>query len=107
MELRILREDRPLELAQPRPGSIPSSSTSACARVLVGLEGLGLALRAVEGEHQLRVQALALRVLADQRLELADQLGVAAQRQLGLDPLLERGEAQLVEPGDLACAKGS
>ena len=34
----------------------------------------------------------------DQGLELADEHGVAAQRELGVDPLLERGHAQLVQP---------
>ena len=40
-------------------------------------------------------------MLEDQRLELSDQLAVAATREVGLDPLLERDEPQLLEPRDL------
>ena len=40
-------------------------------------------------------------MLPGQRLELADQLGIAAERELRLDPPLDRGQAQLLEPGDL------
>ena len=77
------------------------SSSSARARVPVRLERLGLSARAVEREHQLAAQALAMGVLRDQRLQLADQLGVAAERKVGLDALLERREAQVVEPAAL------
>ena len=47
------------------------------------------------------MQPLPQRVLSHERLELADQLGVAAELELGRDALLERAEAQLLEPGDL------
>jgi hypothetical protein len=40
-------------------------------------------------------------VLAYQRLELGDHLGVAAERELHLDELLERGRTQVLEAGDL------
>ena len=45
-------------------------------------------------------QPLAQRVLGDERLELADELRVAAEREVGVDPLLERREAELLEPDD-------
>ena len=63
-----------------RPGSMPSSSDRARARVAVGLERLGLAAAAVEGEHQLAAEPLAERMLGHERLELAHQLGVAPRR---------------------------
>ena len=37
----------------------------------------------------------------DERLELGDELGVAPEREVGLDPLLERDGAELLEPRDL------
>ena len=40
------------------------------------------------------------RLLVRERLELGDQPAVLAERQFGLDALLERGEPQLVEPRD-------
>ena len=48
--------------------------------MLVRLERIGLALAAVQRQHQMRTQALAIRMLAYQRLELADQLAVLAER---------------------------
>ena len=44
----------------------------------------------------------AQRVLADELLELGDQLGVAAERQISLDPTLERDQPLLLQAGDVA-----
>ena len=66
------------------------------------MERVGLAAAAVEREHQLAAQALAEHVLGDQRLELRHQLVMAAERQVGVDPILERGQPELLQPGDLA-----
>jgi hypothetical protein len=44
-------------------------------------------------------------VLAHQRLELADQRGVPAEREIGVDPILERREALLLQPRSLALRK--
>ena len=49
-------------------GSIPSSSTSVVACVLVGVEGLGLSVGAIQGEHLLGARAFSKRVLADEPL---------------------------------------
>ena len=49
------------------------------ARVLEGLQRIGLPLAAaIEGQHQLPAQAFAEGMLADQRLQLAQHLGVGA-----------------------------
>ena len=40
-------------------------------------------------------------MLADERLELADDVAVSAELEVGVDPLLERDEPQLLEPADL------
>ena len=45
-------------------------------------------------------------MLPDERLELADELVLAAEAQLGLDPVLESGEPELLEPRDLALREG-
>ena len=71
------------------------------ARLPVGLERLGLAPAAVERQQPLRVNALAQRVLGQQRLDLADDLLVAARGQVGVDRQLGGGQAQLLEPADL------
>ena len=81
-------------------GSSPKLVDERLPRRAVGLERLGLPPGAVEREHQLAAQALAQRVLGDERLELGHERRVPAERELGLDPLLERREPQLLEPLD-------
>ena len=46
------------------------------------------------------MQALAERVLGDERLELADELAVRAGGELGLDRAFERAQPLLLEPPD-------
>jgi hypothetical protein len=77
VQSRILAEDRPLELLQSRAGLDPQLVDERSARVLVGVERLGLATGAVQRRHQVPAQALPERVLGDERLEFADQLAVA------------------------------
>ena len=64
------------------PGSTPIASTSAVARLAVGVERVGLPAAAVQRQHPLRVQPLAQRLLGDERLELADHLAVPARGQV-------------------------
>ena len=58
-----------------------------------------MATAAVERKHQLAAQPLAEGVGGDERFQLADQPCVAAEQELGVEPLLESDHAQLVEPG--------
>ena len=44
---------------------------------------------------------LAERVRVDEKLELGNELGTDAEREIGLDALLERSEPKLFEPFDL------
>ena len=75
----------------PRPWY--ASSASACRP------------RPVEREHQLSAQTLAQRVLRDKRLQLGDQVAVAAEREVGLDPLLDCRQPKLLQPRDLDLRK--
>ena len=70
------------------------------------LERVGVAPRAVEREHELGAQALAQRLLPGQRLELAHELGMAAEREVGVDPSLQAGQAELLQAGDLGLGEG-
>ena len=88
-------------------GSSPSSSESSRLACAVGDERLGLPSGSVEREHQLAAQPLPA---AAARLR-----GLRARRparawrpasQIGLDPLLERDPAQLLETGDLGLSEG-
>src|SRR6266446_1929931 len=68
---------------------------------LIGAECFRLPAGAVEGQHQLAAQALAMGVFDDQDFEFTDQAGVASESQFGLDPLLDRLQTETFEPYDL------
>ena len=72
----------------------------------IDLERVRLAAAAIEGQHQLAAEALALPVLAHEPLELRNQLRVPPQREVGLDPLLECGQPLLLEPRSLGAGEG-
>ena len=82
------------ELLDQRPPGVP-----------IGAQGVGLAARPVEGEHELLVQSLSQGHLADQLGEWADRVAVAAEPELQVHPAFRRRPAQLVEPGDLAAGE--
>ncbi len=71
----------------------------------VDLERVCLAAAAIEGQHQLAAQTLPQRLLAHEPLELGNQLRVPAERELGLDPLLERGQPLLLQPRSLGAGE--
>ena len=100
VERGILPEDRPLQLLERRARVDPELVDESPARLLVGVQRLGLPTRPVERRHQIHPEALAERVLGDERLELPDQLVVAPECEVGVDPQLQRGEPDLLEPGD-------
>ena len=100
LERRVLGQDLLLELPE-RRARLEPELVERRPRVAVGLERLRLPARAVEREHELAPEPLAVRMLGDQRLELADQARVAAEREVGLDPLLERRQPELLEPAGL------
>ena len=68
------------------------------AGVLVLGQCVGLPAAAIQGEHQLRPQTLAVGMLDDQRAELGHDLAMATQREIRVDPGLERTQAQLLQP---------
>ena len=101
VQRRVLHEDRPLELLQLDARLEPELVVEQRPRPPVHLEALRLPAAPVEREHQLRPEPLAERVLGGERLELGDEREVAAERELGVDALLDGGEPQLLEPLDL------
>ncbi len=96
----ILPKDRPLQLLERRARLDPELVDEGPARILVGVQGLRLPTRPVQRGHQTPPQALAERVLGDERLELSDQLVVAPECEVGVDPELHRCQPDLLEPGD-------
>src|SRR5829696_2627730 len=68
---------------------------SAC--VLIGLQRLGLTAGTIQRGHELPAQALTEREFHHQPAQVADQVAVAAQRQLCFDPLLKGSQSALLE----------
>ena len=102
VEGRVVLEDLPLERLELLAGLQPELLDEPAARRLERLERVGLATGAIQREHQLRREALPQRVLAERGREPADEVDVPAIGELALEPPFERGEAQLLEPCDLA-----
>ena len=96
-----MSQDRLLELAQRTAGLDTELLDEDVAQILVRGERLGLTAGAIQRKHQLRTQALAQRMLAHERLELADQVPVFAELELGVDALLDSRDVQLLEPSNL------
>ena len=55
--------------------------------------------------HEDGPRPLAERVLENERLDLSDELGMAAEREVGLEPALERLQAELFEAGNLGLSE--
>jgi hypothetical protein len=72
------------------------------AGVLEHAERVGLTARRVQRAHELAAQPLPQRMLGGQLLDLGNELGATAECQVGVDPVLGRGQPQLGEPGDRA-----
>jgi hypothetical protein len=100
VEARVLAEDRLLELLQRRPRLQPQRVTGL-AHALERLQRGGLAAASVLREHQLPAEPLAAGVLRRERLQLGRELAVAAERQVRLHPVLQRGQPELLEPRHL------
>jgi hypothetical protein len=96
----VLPQDRSLQLLERGTRHEPEPVDECPARILVGVQGLRLPTRPVERRHQMCPEAFAERVLGDQRLELRDQLVVAPEAEVRVDPELHCCQPDLLEPGD-------
>ena len=95
----VLREDGGLEPAELDARFDAELLDEVVAGPLEGPQRLGLLARSVERTHQLAPSSLAQWLRRDQRLELGCKTLVLAQRQLGVDEVLDRDTMQLLEPG--------
>ncbi len=87
-------EDLRLEPLELRAGLDPEFVDEAGARILVDLQGLRLPARTIQREHELPAKGLAERMVANERLERADDVAVPAELEIGLDPLLDGRRAE-------------
>jgi hypothetical protein len=100
-ERGVLAQDRVVQGAQLGRRLDADLVDQRPAGLAIGLQRLGLAAGPVEREHPLRVQALAQRVLHQQRVDLGDDPVVAPGGELGVDGELGGGQPQLLEAPDL------
>ena len=101
IERGILVENRALELPERERGFDAERLHERASRIAIRRERVRLPSRAIESEHELGAEALTEWVPAHQQLELGDELGIAAEGEIHLDPFLEGLEPKLLEPRDL------
>ena len=103
----VLPKDRPLQLLERRARVDSKLDDESPARILVGVQRLGLPTRPVQRSHQIHPQVLAERVFGYECLDLSDELVLATECEVGVDPELDRRESDLLEPGDAPPARSS
>jgi hypothetical protein len=94
----VAGEDGPLEPLELGPGLDAQLLDQPLACPGKGRQRVGLPPAAVQRGHELRPQPLPQRVGVGQLPQLAHQLGVPAQREIGLDAALQRLQALLAKP---------
>ena len=102
VERWVVIEYRRLQGAQLRAWVQAQFLQQHVTRVPEGTQRFGLPPGAVQGEHQEPVQPFAHRVRGSQRAKLGDDLGMAAQSEVGLQTVLQRVHAQFVQTSGLA-----
>jgi hypothetical protein len=70
------------------------------AEALVRGEGVRLPARSIQGDDQMAPEPLTKAVFVDERLGLAEDVGVTSALDIGADALLEGLEMQVVQPSD-------
>ena len=91
-------EDGLVQVAQCHAGLNPELFDEPAAGGMERRQGVGLSSGAVERLHLQPHEALVERVGDDQRLELPEQLAMAAELEIELNPLDHRAEPLLLEP---------
>ena len=79
------------------PGVDAELAGEQVADMAVGGQRVGLPAAPVQRQHELAVQPLPQRMVGGQLLQLGGERVVPAQRQVGVDPGLERGQPQLLQ----------
>ena len=97
---RIVLEDPPLERAELLARLHPRLLDDREPRLLIGGERVEPPVGAVERQHLQPTQALVRRMLARQRVQLADRLAVQPELELRLEAHLERVQPLLLETTD-------
>jgi hypothetical protein len=101
----VVLQDLALQLAQLHARLEPELVAEAVAERGVEIERLGLPAAAVEGEHRERAWPLPQRLLRREALHFRERRAVTAELELGLEPFLVAGEAELLEPFGLGAGE--
>ena len=105
LERRIVPQDAPVELLELAPRQQADLVEPPAAQMEGGVR-LDVPSGLVEREHQVPHELLAVAVDGREALELGDHLGVAPEREVSADPLLQRVEPECREPADLVLDAG-
>ena len=84
----IVGQYRPLELLQALAGLEPELLGERAPSLVVEAQSVRLSAGAVQREHELTARPLPQRVLGDETLQLGNDVSVATESQLGIEPLL-------------------
>jgi hypothetical protein len=93
----VLADDRPFERAELVAGLDAEIVAETARGAPVRGKRVGLALGAVQGEHQEPPQALAIGMVDEQPLELVHVLAGRAQREAGFDAILQGRQMELCQ----------
>jgi hypothetical protein len=102
LERGVLPKDPLVQLLERAGGVDAELVGEQLPRPLERPKRVGLAVQAVEREHELAPQPLAKRVGTGEGLELGHRLRVPTELELGRDLLLDGLEPELLEPRDLS-----
>ena len=97
-ERGVVREDRALQLLQPRAGVEAELVGQRAPGLAQDVERLDVPPGSVQRQGEVRPQRLAQGILRDQGAELSHELGVARAGEVRLDPPLQRVQPHLVQP---------
>lgn len=102
LERGIVGEDRAFELLELRAWLQPEFFNEGRARIAVDVQRVRLTSRSVQREHQLATKALPQGLTRGERLQLRHELRRLPGTKVGLDPVLDRRDTQLLEPRRLS-----
>src|SRR5262245_34085156 len=97
VERCVLPENRLFQLLHALTRLEPEVFTEEVPRLPVDLEGIGLSTRSVQREHQLLSETLLKWVFGDEPFELADQLCVMPEGEIGVESRDQTRQPQLLE----------
>jgi hypothetical protein len=97
-QARVAPQDREVQFLQVGHGIGSQLVGQAFASVLIDLQRIGLPSGRVQGPHLQRTKSLAHRIRVAEQLQVGEHGRVLAECEFGGDPVLDRVEAQRVQP---------